>query len=210
MRALTFAVLVGVSTALPAHAAAPGLTKLVARCDQATNHNACGNIARPVWQRFEAGNGEVTKVDVSTVRRTRQGGVIVTSYTAVPFTRFDMHRLRGLYFNCQGQYSDMSALGQTIDAPPRSVAGQVAATFCSAGRANSVIRAWGVANDECQGGNVAFNSPVCRRRNQLQSQAERLGWCWSYSDWRVSRADYRWHRCDIAHPVGFKPDPALD
>jgi hypothetical protein len=66
---------------------------------------------------------------------------------------------------------------------------------------NAVIAEWTRANDACQGGNVAFNSSVCRRRDRLQAQAEKLGWCWAYSDWQVSRADYRWHRCNQAHPA---------
>lgn len=205
MRALAFAIMMAGVAPTSAVAAAPGLSKLVEQCDPATNHNACGNIARPVWRRFEAANGEVTKIDVSTIRRTRQGGVIITSYTGVPFTRFDMHRLRGLYFNCAGQFSDMSALGDAIDAPPRSVAGQIAAAVCgnqTARAADAVMREWGVANEACRGGNVTPNSPVCRRRDRLQSQAEQMGWCWPYSDWHVSPIEFRWHPCTQPRPVG--------
>ena len=218
MRAIVLA-LVGMAFSAAAWAQkADQLTPLM-QCSARTKAN-CGDLDTPVWRRFESDVGEVTKINVESIQRADRGVVSVTVYSYVPGTRFRMDNLRRLSFDCHGSMSDMRSPAAVLDVPPRSVAGRIAAYVCSyhgrvdrpapamqpTAQASKVMRAWNAANEGCQGGHVTWDSPICKRRDALQAEARRLGWCWSYSDWRVYRADYQWHRCNVAHPTGFKSD----
>lgn len=80
------------------------------------------------------------------------------------------------------------------------------ASAADARPAKQVMREWMVANERCVGGHVTAASQICRKRDRLQDEARKLGWCWSYSDDRVFPYDYRWHHCSEPRPKNFKPD----
>lgn len=63
--------------------------------------------------------------------------------------------------------------------------------------------------EECRGGQHSPDDPTCRSRDQAFAALEKRNWCWAYSDWRVVAADADWHRCEVTHPAGWKPDPAF-
>ncbi len=66
---------------------------------------------------------------------------------------------------------------------------------------------WGQLNEECAGGLHELGDAVCNARDEAERALERRGVCWSYSDWRVPRAEYQFHPCSQPRPAGFKPDP---
>lgn len=76
--------------------------------------------------------------------------------------------------------------------------------------ASSLKADWKIANEGCQGGNVTSDDQICKNRDAIQRRLERLGWCWDYADWRVSRVDYNWHKCSELAPVGWKPEPIVE
>ena len=59
-------------------------------------------------------------------------GMQVQVYTSVPNTIFDLDKLKVLAFDCQGHFMPFDDEGMTewMDAPPRSVAGEIAETVC--------------------------------------------------------------------------------
>lgn len=121
---------------------AAALTKLVERCGSiAASHNACDDdIYKPVWRRFESSVGEVVKVDVKSIAPMNGGGAIAWTYQYVPGTYFDPSHLIRYFFTCRGQYSVLEANAQMMDAPPRSVIGEIAAYVCSTAEANRAVR----------------------------------------------------------------------
>lgn len=112
------------------------LTKLIDHCDPiAVSHGGCGDLIKPVWRRFESETGEITKVDMASIKPTTRSGVTAMVYTYSPGSTLDLARLRTLYFTCRGQFADLQNLSYLQDAPPRSVIGIVAATVCPVGDA---------------------------------------------------------------------------
>lgn len=89
-----------------------------------------GELCKPVWKRIEADNGEVTWIDMSSISQTLPREVYV--YTSVPNTAIDPDALTMLFFDCQGHFERWSDDGPSalMDAPPRSVAGEIAETVC--------------------------------------------------------------------------------
>lgn len=89
-----------------------------------------GELCKPVWKRIEANNGEVTWIDMKAIGDTLPRRVY--SYTSVPDTSIDPHALTLLLFDCQGHFESWSSEGPSalMDAPPRSVAGEIAETVC--------------------------------------------------------------------------------
>ena len=85
----------------------------------------------PVWKPIESNNGEVSYVDMKSIERGA-AGMQVQVYTSVPNTIFDMDKLKVLAFDCQGHFMPFDEEGMTewMDAPPRSVAGEIAETVC--------------------------------------------------------------------------------
>lgn len=59
---------------------------------------------------------------------------------------------------------------------------------------------WMAANRECRGGNHEPDDAICRKRDALELDLERKGWCWAYSDFNVMPMDYRWHDCRKPRP----------
>jgi hypothetical protein len=89
-----------------------------------------GELCKPVWKRIEADNGEVTWIDMRSISQTLPREVYV--YTSVPNTAIDPDALTMLFFDCQGHFERWSDDGPSalMDAPPRSVAGEIAETVC--------------------------------------------------------------------------------
>lgn len=101
--------------------------------------SACGHVMvscaddifRPVWIKLISSVGEITKID-SNFRTVGSGAVLVYAYSFVPNTVFDAHKLRRLVFDCAGQYyDDTDGAGEPMDAPPGSIAGQIASLACA-------------------------------------------------------------------------------
>ena len=69
------------------------------------------------------------------------------------------------------------------------------------------MRAWLAQNELCRGSTDAATTDVaCPKSEHFRSRLERQGWCWSYADWRVVTADYRWHRCSEKTLAGKYPE----
>ena len=91
-------------------------------------------MCKKVWERIDAANGESTWIDVSLASPSR-----VYAYTAVPVAGapIDPRGMRILDFDCVGHFQILANAGdfsgeisQWMDAPPRSVAGRIAAMIC--------------------------------------------------------------------------------
>jgi hypothetical protein len=92
---------------------------------------ALGELCKTVWKRIEADNGEVTWIDTRASGDTLPREVWV--YTGVPNASINPDALTTLFFDCQGHFENWGGDGPSdwMDAPPRSVAGEIAATVCS-------------------------------------------------------------------------------
>lgn len=110
----------------------PELSKLL-ECPADGQTDCSNDYFQKVWMRFEADNGEVTKLDTKSIVRSTSGIVDAAIYTFVPGSMFQASRVRLLAFTCQGEYQDLSAgiSSPWLDAPPNSVIGNVAAVACS-------------------------------------------------------------------------------
>jgi hypothetical protein len=110
------------------------LTKLVERCGPvAISHGGCGDLIKPVWQRFESKTGEVTKVNMASIAPITKSGVSVMIYTYLPGSEFNMASLRTLYFTCKGKFADSESPSYLQAAPPNSVVGTIARNVCPIG-----------------------------------------------------------------------------
>lgn len=69
---------------------------------------------------------------------------------------------------------------------------------------SSLEARWLDLNDQCAG-SYHPSEAVCNEAERIRSALERRGICWSYSDWRVTNAEYRFHPCSQPRPPGFKP-----
>jgi hypothetical protein len=110
------------------------LSKLIENCGAiAASHGMCDDdIYKPVWRRFESSIGEVVKVDTRRIEPMSGGGAIAWTYRYVPGTHFDATRLIRYYFTCSGQFRPLERQGVLMDAPPRSLFGEIAANVCFA------------------------------------------------------------------------------
>lgn len=60
----------------------------------------------------------------------------------------------------------------------------------------ALMRLWLDQNEHCRGSSDAATiASMCPKRDYSEIQLKRRGWCWSYDDWTVVPADFRWHRC---------------
>ena len=108
------------------------LTTLLAECDPAGRIRCDDDMFKKVWLLIEADNGALFKVDTN-FRKGSSGAVRAFVYSYEPNTMFQPNRLRMLLFDCAGHYMDVtSTASPEMDAPPRSVAGRIAALACSA------------------------------------------------------------------------------
>lgn len=111
------------------------LATLLPHCDPSGGLSCNDDIFQKVWLRLEADNGEVTKIDMNSLQRSTVGSVEAITYTYVPNTAFDQTKLRRLLFDCKGHFMDITnSNSELLDAPPRSVVGNVASIVCSHAR----------------------------------------------------------------------------
>ena len=71
---------------------------------------------------------------MNSIQHLAGGTINVTVYTGAPHTMFDSTRLKMLWFDCQGHFRAFDGnFGQSeeLDAPPRSVAGEIANIVCA-------------------------------------------------------------------------------
>jgi len=81
------------------------------------------------WKRIEADNGAVFAIDLGSISHNTNGSAvavmcIVDNDTCPP------PNMSRLLFDCHGHYMDIDRGGSLLIAPPRSVAGQMAALAC--------------------------------------------------------------------------------
>lgn len=69
---------------------------------------------------------------------------------------------------------------------------------------------WIKLEDECGRGDQTQDDAVCQSREDVRTELEKRGICWSYSDWRVFPTEYQWHPCSEPAPPNWKPDPIFD
>jgi hypothetical protein len=110
------------------------LTKLLPECQVGGAISCNDDLFQPVWKRLEAANGEAIKIDMNSIQHFNNGAVEVVVYTYVPNTVFDIARLKRLRFDCHGQFMELDG-GFVSDAPPRSVAGEIADIVCAGAKA---------------------------------------------------------------------------
>lgn len=93
--------------------------------------------AADTWVKFEADNGEVIQLDTSRIQHFSPGSrdMLVLIYVGtVKQYGFDPERVRSIWLSCRGTYKDITGgLGPELDAPPRSVIGQIAQLACGSG-----------------------------------------------------------------------------
>lgn len=131
-----FLILLLVGSRCGAQTAQPGATlvKVFPNCEFGPQRiplgGSLGELCKPVWKKIEADNGEVTWIDMHSVSPTLPREVYV--YTSVPNTSIDPDALTLLFFDCQGHFRSWSSDGPSalMDAPPRSVAGEIAEAVC--------------------------------------------------------------------------------
>jgi hypothetical protein len=144
--------------------AKPGeiLVKLLPNCQIGGAASCNDDLYQPVWKEIEADNGEVTKIDMNSIKHLSGGTTDVTIYTGVPHTMFDQARLKMLWFDCQGHFMAFDGgMGQSpqLDAPPRSIAGRIAKIVCiNQDAPNPAKHCAGSSSDAC--------GPVKRAVNQ--------------------------------------------
>jgi len=119
--------------------AKPGemLQKLLPNCQIGGAESCNDDLFQPVWKRIEAANGEVTRIDMNSIQHLSGGTTNVTVYTGASHTMFDSSRLRMLWFDCRGHFRAFDGnAGQSdvLDAPPRSIAGEIANIVCTKNR----------------------------------------------------------------------------
>jgi hypothetical protein len=112
--------------------AKPGetLTKLIPACDSGGGVSCNSDVFQPVWKRLDAANGEATKIDMNSIEHLSTGAVNVVVYSYVPNTMFDPAKLTRLVFDCQGHFMRLGGASYPMDAPPHSVAGEIATIVC--------------------------------------------------------------------------------
>lgn len=93
----------------------------------------------------------------------------------------------------------------TAEAAPQRVAAKAGRVSAYPQATPELKRQWGVMEEECRGGQHDPEDAICTARNDIQSELERRGVCWAYSDWRVTNAEYSWHPCAQARPRGWSP-----
>lgn len=120
------------ATAPDVVAPADDLTTLISHCDANSGLPCTEDLYQKVWRKIEADNGEVTKIDMRSIQRFNTGAVDVAIYTYVPNTLFDPSKLRRLTFDCAGHFMDSTGgFSEQMDAPPQSIAGQIASIVCA-------------------------------------------------------------------------------
>jgi hypothetical protein len=112
--------------------ARPGesLTVLLKDCKAGVGAACNSDLFQPVWKRVMADNGESTKVDMNSIEALSGSGAIAIVYSYVPNTDYDPSHLSKLTFDCRGHFSELGATSVALDAPPRSIAGRIAALVC--------------------------------------------------------------------------------
>jgi len=116
--------------------AKPGerLETLLPNCQASETKSCNDDFFQPVWKRIEADNGAVSRVDMNSIRHLPGGTTEVTVYTGAPHTMFDSTKLNMLWFDCRGSFRAFDGgMGQSpqLDAPPRSIAGEIAHIVCT-------------------------------------------------------------------------------
>jgi hypothetical protein len=84
-----------------------------------------------VWRQFEADNGEVTSVYMKDIGKDGDARNVLV-HTNIPGA-YDVTHLQRLFFDCAGHFDELlneGGFSAWTDAPPQSVAGEIAAAIC--------------------------------------------------------------------------------
>ena len=147
------------------------VTALIPNCSPNGGVSCNDDVFQKVWLQIEANTGEVTKVDMISIHHATNGSALLVAYTSVPNTMFDPNKLQQYIFDCRGHFQpvDNSSTQQPQDAPPRSVAGKMAAIAC-AGASDTRLKDAANENqhqpssvDYCSG----FTLDACERMKQV-------------------------------------------
>lgn len=85
---------------------------------------------KPDWHRVEADNGAVMVIDMKSIRRGAAGGAQAVVCLADNDRCSPMDASRWA-FDCHGHFQDIDRHSGALQAPPRSVAGAIAALACA-------------------------------------------------------------------------------
>lgn len=110
----------------PVVARAVTLRPVFPRCTPADASGPNGMFCRPIWGQLIADNGEPNYIDLKDLMPLVNGGV---SAYVVFGDGSDPSEYHQLFFDCRGHVSDVSNM-VPMDAPPRSVGGQLARAAC--------------------------------------------------------------------------------
>ena len=82
----------------------------------------------------------------------------------------------------------------------------------ASGKDAPLFNRWYDENDICAGSeDERAVDEMCTLRAATEAKLRVSGWCWSYEDWRVVRADYQWHRCsEMRPPLAQRSNIAFD
>ena len=136
--------------------AKPGemLEVLLPNCQIGGAESCNDDFFQPVWKRIEADNGQVTRIDMNSIQHLGGGTTNVTVYTGAPHSMFDSTRLEMLWFDCQGHFRSFGSnmeQSDVLDAPPRSIAGEIANNVCTnQNAANAADYCAGFSSDACE------------------------------------------------------------
>jgi len=155
------------------------LTTLLPSCQIGGAISCNDDLYQKVWRKIEADNGEVTKVDMNSIEHFNNGTADVVKYTYVPNTMFDPNSLVRLKFDCHGHYMNLDGGSLLLDAPPRSVVGEVAAIACAGAKDTRLEDS---SKDDQRGRTpaeycVGFSSDACDRIRKVVETKTRPAFC---------------------------------
>ncbi|MBX9778551.1 MAG: hypothetical protein K2Y71_29615 [Xanthobacteraceae bacterium] len=82
------------------------------------------------WRRIEADNGAVYAIDMNSISHNTNGTALAIT-CVVENDTCPLLNMSRFHFDCRGHYQDLDRRGPVMPAPPRSVAGRMAAFACA-------------------------------------------------------------------------------
>ena len=117
--------------AVPKSAPAQTLAPVFPKCSAEFAGSSNGLFCRPFWGRIASDNGEVSRIDMHDLEPLVNGGIGAYVVVGDPRGGLNPSAFRHLFFDCRGHYGDFDDPSSTMDAPPRSVVGQMAKVACA-------------------------------------------------------------------------------
>jgi hypothetical protein len=154
------------------------LTVLLPSCQPGGAISCNDDLYQKVWLRVEATNGAAFKIDMNSIAHLNNGGAEAVVYI-IEGTTFDPANLKHFIFDCRGHYMDSDNMGATLYAPPRSVAGQIAALACEGAKDTRLEDA---SRDDTRGPTPeeycsGFSPEACDRIKKVVESKKRPAYC---------------------------------